>query len=88
MELLLLAVSAVSLMLALVMSLSVVRLSRAERTRAAARVAALSAAAAEPEREDVRDADTRCRAGTRDERHGPAAGSRRGPGRCGRTSSR
>lgn len=54
MELLLLAVSAVSLMLALVMSLSVVRLSRAERTRATARVAALSAAADEPEREDVR----------------------------------
>lgn len=52
MELLLLAVSAVSLALALVMGLSVVRLSRAERTRAAARVAALSAAAAAPERED------------------------------------
>jgi hypothetical protein len=53
MELLLLAVAAVSLALALVMSLTVVRMSRAERARAAARVAALSAAAAEPPREAV-----------------------------------
>jgi hypothetical protein len=45
MELVLFAVAAVSLSLALVMGVAFMRLSRAERTRAAARVAALSAAA-------------------------------------------
>ena len=49
MEFVLLAVTAVSLSVALVMSIAAWRLAGAERTRAAARVAALSAAAAEPE---------------------------------------
>ena len=55
MELVLLLVTAASLGLALVMGLFVVRLSRAETARSAARVAALSAAASEPE--PAREAD-------------------------------
>ena len=49
MELVLPVVTALSLGLALVLGIAVVRLSRAERNRSAARIAALSAAAAEPE---------------------------------------
>ena len=49
MELVFLVVTAASLGLALVMGLLLVRLSRAESARSAARVAALSAAASEPE---------------------------------------
>jgi len=54
MELLLFAVTAVSLALALVMSVAVLRVQRAERVRAEARVAALSAAASEPESQPVK----------------------------------
>jgi hypothetical protein len=54
MELLLFAVTAVSLALALVMSIAVLRVQRAERVRAEARVAALSAAASEPETPPVK----------------------------------
>jgi hypothetical protein len=49
MNVLLFVISAVSLTLAVVMTWSAVRMARAERARTAARVAALSAAAAEPE---------------------------------------
>lgn len=49
MELVLPVVTALSLGLALILGIAVVRLSRAERNRSAARVASLSAAAAEPE---------------------------------------
>ena len=49
MELLLPVVTALASGLALILGIAVVRLSRAERNRSAARIAALSAAAAEPE---------------------------------------